>query len=174
MIAQELVVIACDIDQALYRQAQDNSFPAPHHCAISASTSSTSAPAIDDIADQKHRFGVMTPKNSTSRSGWHPPGPEMDIGNEQGLHLDGVVVQREKCDRLIFMAALKTARALPCPRPYPRAASPRRRRIQQNAAVHHPLVRRRKIVRCTAEASEKNQTGHGRAARCPSAIATPN
>ena len=81
--AQEFVVIARHVDdaRALARLAQE----LLHHVVVRLRPvpAGLERPAVDDVADQVDRLGVVVAQEVEQRSAWQPAGAEMHIGDEQ-------------------------------------------------------------------------------------------
>ena len=109
VVAQRLVVVARDIDdaRALARLAQQ----LLHHVvvALRPEPGALQAPAIDDVADQVDLVGVVVLQEIEQEFGLAAARPQMNIGNENGA----VVVDRRRRLHLSCFPTVAPARESP-------------------------------------------------------------
>jgi len=107
IVAQELVVVARHVDdaRALARLAQE----LLHHVVVRLRPIPARAqlPAVDDVADQVDRLGVVPAQEIEQPLGLAAARAEMDVGDEQGAEpARGVVVRHDRAVSLPIMPGL--------------------------------------------------------------------
>src|SRR6202008_2251836 len=87
IVTQELVVIAGNVDQATAPLRELDQLPHDRIVRRGPIPARPQTPAIDDVADEEHGFGIMVTKEVDEPLCLASPGPEMDVGDEQAPDL---------------------------------------------------------------------------------------